>query len=320
MPGLVAAIVKRTTAAHSPVGIPVLKTLELKDIRHFCLETIALLETLKSQETAWAQDMAELLLKAEEPLSAIDNLMTPGGDIRMDASEKLFRLSKEKETLARQIQTHMDKLVHDNKVEHMLQEKYVTTREGRWVIPVKGGMQHFVSGIIHGSSQTKQTVYMEPETVIPMNNRLRQIEVEIDEEIERLLYEISTYLWTLAEPFEKSRQILVKCDILFAKAQLSTMLEARSCRFDDTKIDLRDLNHPLLKLSGKKIVANTVQMNADKCILILSGPNAGGKTVLLKSIGLAAQMARCGLHICAGSESSLPFFKEIVTGIGDGRP
>lgn len=297
----------------------VLKTLELKDIRHFCLETIALLETLKSQETAWAQDMAELLLKAEEPLSAIDNLMTPGGDIRMDASEKLFRLSKEKETLARQIQTHMDKLVHDNKVEHMLQEKYVTTREGRWVIPVKGGMQHFVSGIIHGSSQTKQTVYMEPETVIPMNNRLRQIEVEIDEEIERLLYEISTYLWTLAEPFEKSRQILVKCDILFAKAQLSTMLEARSCRFDDTKIDLRDLNHPLLKLSGKKIVANTVQMNADKCILILSGPNAGGKTVLLKSIGLAAQMARCGLHICAGSESSLPFFKEIVTGIGDSQ-
>ena len=98
----------------------VLKTLELKDIRHFCLETIALFEILKSQATAWAQDQTEMLMKAEEPLSAIDNLMTPGGDIRMDASEKLYRLSKEKETLARQIQSHMDKLVHDNKVEHML--------------------------------------------------------------------------------------------------------------------------------------------------------------------------------------------------------
>lgn len=297
----------------------VLKTLELKDIRHFCLETIALSEALKNQETAWAQEQHELLLKAEEPLSAIDNLMTPSGDIRMDASEKLFRLSKEKDTLARQIQSHMDKLVHDNKVEHMLQEKYVTTREGRWVIPVKGGMQHFVAGIIHGSSQTKQTVYMEPETVIPMNNRLRQIEVEIDEEVERLLYEISTYMWTLGQAFEKTKAVLVSCDILFAKAQLSMMLEARSCRFDDSKIDLRDLTHPLLKLSGKKIVSNSVQMLQNKCILILSGPNAGGKTVLLKSIGLAAQMARCGLPICAGAESSLPFFKEIVTGIGDSQ-
>lgn len=297
----------------------VLKTLELKDIRHFCLEVIALYETLKTQDTAWAQDQLELLMKAEEPLSAIDNLMTPSGDIRMEASEKLYRLSKEKESLARQIQTHMDKLVHDNKIEHMLQERYVTTREGRWVIPVKGGMQHFVPGIIHGSSQTKQTVYMEPETVIPMNNRLRQIEVEIDDEVERLLHEISDYLSTLTSEFEKSKIILERCDVLLSKAQISTLLEARSCQFDDTKIDLRDLSHPVLKLSGKKNVSNSIAMHSDKCILILSGPNAGGKTVLLKSIGLASQMARCGLPVCAAAGSTLPFFKEIVTGIGDSQ-
>lgn len=297
----------------------VLKTLELKDIRHFCLETLALTEALKMQSTAWAQDQTEQLMRAEEPLSAIDNLMTPGGDIRMDASEKLYRLSREKESLARQIQTHMDKLVKDHKVENMLQEKYVTTREGRWVIPVKGGMQHFVSGVIHGSSQTKQTVYMEPETVIPMNNRLRQIEVEIEDEVERLLVEISNYMATLATDFEKTKKTLELCDVVLAKAQLSTQLEARSCRFNDNLIDLRDLCHPLLKLSGKKVVSNSVQMTADKSILILSGPNAGGKTVLLKSIGLAAQMARCGLPICAGPESALPFFSEIITGIGDSQ-
>lgn len=297
----------------------VLKTLELKDIRHFCLEVIALYEALKTQDTAWAQDQLELLMKAEEPLSAIDNLMTPSGDIRMEASEKLYRLSKEKESLARQIQSHMDKLVHDNKIEHMLQERYVTTREGRWVIPVKGGMQHFVPGIIHGSSQTKQTVYMEPETVIPMNNRLRQIEVEIDDEVERLLHEISDYLSTRTSEFEKSKSILESCDVLLSKAQISTLLEAHSCRFDDTKIDLQDLSHPLLKLSGKKSVSNTISMYSNKCILILSGPNAGGKTVLLKSIGLASQMARCGLPICATAGSVVPFFKEIVTGIGDSQ-
>ncbi|MBY0554797.1 Smr/MutS family protein [bacterium] len=297
----------------------VLKTLELKDIRHFCLETIALSETLKTQDTSWAQDQQQALMHAEEPLSAIDNLMTASGDIRMDASEKLYRLSKEKETLARQIQSHMDKLVHDNKVEHMLQEKYVTTREGRWVIPVKGGMQHFVSGVIHGSSQTKQTVYMEPETVIPMNNRLRQIEVEIEDEIERLLHEISEYMFTLTQDFDKSKKVLESCDVCFSKAQLTTLLEAKACRFNDEKIDLRELAHPLLKISAKKIVSNTVTMTSDKCILILSGPNAGGKTVLLKSIGLAAQMARCGLPICASANSLLPFFTEIVTGIGDSQ-
>lgn len=297
----------------------ILKTLELKDIRHFCLESIALSEALKLQDTTWAHEQQTTLMNAEEPLSAIDSLMTAGGDIRMDASERLFRLFKEKENLARQIQNHMDKLVHDHKMEHMLQEKYVTTREGRWVIPVKGGMQHFVSGVIHGSSQTKQTVYMEPETVIPMNNRLRQVEVEIDDEIERLLAEISDYMSTLASDFERTRQTLYTCDVLFAKAQLASLLEANACTFDDSKIELKELSHPLLKLFGKKVVTNTVTLHDQKFILILSGPNAGGKTVLLKSIGLAAQMARCGLPICAAEGSTLPFFKEIVTGIGDSQ-
>lgn len=297
----------------------ILKTLELKDIRHFCMECIALTEALRMQNTAWAQEQNEALMRAEEPLSAIDSLMTVSGDIRMDASEKLYRLSREKDSLGRQIQNQMDRLVHDHKMDHMLQEKYVTTREGRWVIPVKGGMQHFVPGVIHGSSQTKQTVYMEPETVIPLNNRLRQVETEIEDEIERLLVEISSYLSTLAEPFERSKKTLENCDAWLAKAQLSTLLEARSCKFNPISIDLRELSHPLLKLSGKAIVTNTVQMSEKKSVLILSGPNAGGKTVLLKSIGLAAQMARCGLPICSGPESSLPFFNEIITGIGDAQ-
>lgn len=297
----------------------VLKTLELKDIRHFCLETIALHEALKMQDSSWALNQIEQMMKAEEPLSAIDGLMTPSGDIRMDASEKLYRLSKEKETLTRQIQNHMDKLVHDHQVEPMLQEKYVTTREGRWVLPVKGGMQHFVPGVIHASSQSKQTVYMEPETLIPMNNRLRQIEVEIEDEVERLLFEISGYLSTLIGLFDKTKLILENCDVLFSKAQLSNLLEAKVCKFSETKIELKELSHPVLKLMSKKNVSNTILMSEKKCILILSGPNAGGKTVLLKSIGLAAQMARCGLPICASAESTLPFFQEIVTGIGDSQ-
>ena len=297
----------------------VLKNLELKDIRHFCLEILALDETLKTQNTPWSVACTENLMNADEPLSAIDQLMTPGGDIRMDASEKLYSLSKEKDNLARQIHSHMDRLVRDHKIEHMLQEKYVTTREGRWVIPVKGGMQHFVDCVIHGSSQTKQTVFMEPEAIIPMNNRVRQIEVEIEIEIERLLMEISEYMAGQVSNFERAHAVLLECDVLLAKAQLACLLEARPCRFDEKQIHLKDLSHPLLKMSGKKLISNTVQLTPEKSILILSGPNAGGKTVLLKSIGLAAQMARCGLLICAAETSVMPFFSEIVTGIGDAQ-
>lgn len=297
----------------------VLKTLELKDIRHFCLETIALKEILKDQSTEWASSLVEILMNADEPLSAIDHLMTPAGDIRMDASERLYSLFKEKENLSRQIHTFMDRLVREHKVEHLLQEKYVTTREGRWVIPVKGGMQHFVPGVIHGSSQTKQTVFIEPETVVPLNNRMRQIEVEIDEEIERLLTEISNYLSGQTSNFEGSQQILLHADILFSKAQLGSFLEAQPCQFDEAQIHLKELAHPILKLLGKKTVTNTVLLNSEKSILILSGPNAGGKTILLKSIGLAAQMARCGLLICCAQGSVMPFFTNIVTGIGDAQ-
>ena len=106
----------------------VLKTLELRDVRHFCLEVIALSESLSEQSTAWATDISEQLMRAEEPLSAIDNLITPSCDIRMDASEKLYRLSKEKDQLAQQIRHQMDRLVKDHQMDHMLQEKYDHTR------------------------------------------------------------------------------------------------------------------------------------------------------------------------------------------------
>lgn len=297
----------------------VLKPLELKDVRHFCLEVIALKEALKEQSNAWATDLYDKLMNAEEPLSAIDNLITPSCDIRMDASEKLYSLSKEKESLSRHIQNQMDRLVKDHDIEHMLQEKFVTTREGRWVIPVKGGMQHYVPGIIHASSQSKQTVYIEPEAVVPLNNRIRHIEVEIEEEIERLLIEISNYLTHQKSSFEKSEKEMLKADVLLAKGQMTIQLGAKPCRFTSNKVDLRELYHPLLKMTGRPIIANTVTLTSEKSVLILSGPNAGGKTVLLKSIGLAAQMARCGFPICAERSSSLPFFKEICTGIGDSQ-
>ncbi|GIL18706.1 MAG: endonuclease MutS2 [Oligoflexia bacterium] len=296
-----------------------LKTLEIKDVRSFCLESLALEEALKMIPNPLSRKNLERLMKSEEPLSAIDQILTPGGEIRSDASETLYRLFREKENLSRQIQTTLDRLVKDHQMATYLQDKYVTTREGRWVLPVRSGHQHSVDGIIHGSSQTKQTVFMEPEAVIPVNNRLRQVEVEIEDEIERLLTQLSEYLSTLSLDFEKTRDVLLDMDVLFAKAQWAIQIEAKPFQFTENEIFLVDVKHPLLQMGQKKPVPNTVQMTEKKCILLLSGPNAGGKTVLLKSIGLAAQMSRYGLPLCAGEESRLPFFKAIHVGIGDSQ-
>ncbi|MFN7824178.1 MAG: endonuclease MutS2 [Pseudobdellovibrionaceae bacterium] len=297
----------------------VLKTIELKDVRHFCLEALALHELLIQMPNEWSRKIQSQLMDASEPLSAIDQILTPGGEIRSDASETLYRLFREKENLSRQIETLLDRLVKDFDMQPALQDKYVTTREGRWVLPVKSGKQHFMPGVIHGSSQTKQTVFMEPESVVPVNNRLRQVEVEIEEEIERLLTELSLYLGGLKLQFESSVQALEVADLVFAKAQLGQKLQAQRFQFSEKDILLNDLRHPLLVISQKPVVSNSVQLDDRKSILLLSGPNAGGKTVLLKSIGLAAQMARCGLPICAAEDSQLPFFKTIEMAIGDAQ-
>lgn len=302
----------------------VLQTVELRDVRRFCIETVAITEVLRpfgsGESELWVQRLKRKLMRAEQPLAAIDQLMTPSGEIRTDASEALARLYREKTNHTKALHNALDRLVKAHDMEPVVQERFVTTREGRWVIPVKSGMQHAFPGIIHASSQSKQTVFMEPDDVVPLNNRLRQIEVEIEDEIERLLTVLSKYLKSQLTGFSNSYEALLEADIVFAKAKLAEILEARSVHFSKDVIDLRDVRHPvmILKNTGdQKVIPNSVKLHGHGRILLLSGPNAGGKTVLLKSVGLAAQMARCGLPICADEGSTLPFFRGLHIAVGD---
>ncbi len=297
----------------------ILKPLEIKDIRFFLRETLELENLLRSPGGKWSHLLLGELIPAAPPISAIEHLITESGDIRTDASETLYRLSREKDEQIREIQRILDQIVKNHEMEGVLQDRYVTTREGRWVIPVKSGMQHSMGGIIHASSQSKQTVFMEPEETVRLNNRLKEIDAEIEAEIERLLIQISDYFRTLVEPITRSRVALLEADVVFAKAQLTAALDSHRCLFHPKKVDLRGLRHPLMVLGREAVIANDVALTYDRGVLLLSGPNAGGKTVLLKSVGLAAQMARCGLPICAEESSSLPFFDSIVVGIGDAQ-
>lgn len=297
----------------------VLTTLELRDCRRFCIETVALSEVLRPLGGTWVASLKNRVMDATGPLSAIDQIMTPSGEIRNDASERLFNLYREKQNQTKALQTALDRLTKQNEMEPVLQEKYVTNREGRWVIPVKSGMQHAFPGIIHASSQSKQTVFMEPEEVIPLNNRLRQIEVEIEDEIERILTQLSHYLQTQLTDFQKSYDVLLEADQRFAQAKLGEILQAQAIEFDEARFELVDVRHPLLVLKNETVIPNTVKLGGDQRILLLSGPNAGGKTVLLKSVGLASQMARCGLLVCADHGSKIPFFRTVGVSVGDAQ-
>src|SRR5665213_2251150 len=219
----------------------VLKTLELKDLRHFCLEILALREVLKEHSSPWAKSVSMGLMDATEPLSAIDQIMTPEGDIRNDASQELFQLFNEKNQVVRQTQGILDRLIRQHEMEPVLQDRYVTNREGRWVLPVRSGKQHSFEGIIHASSQSKQTVFMEPKEIIPLNNRLRQIEVDMEEEIERLLRQLSEYLLRRITEFETSRKLLLEGDLRFAQAQLAAHMNAQAPVFDENEIAMTDI-------------------------------------------------------------------------------
>lgn len=297
----------------------VLKTLELKDVRHFCLEALALKEILKEHGGPFATGVCDGLMDATEPLSAIDQIMTPEGGIRSDASETLYKLFNEKNQVIRQTQNILDRLIRQHELESVLQDRYVTNREGRWVLPIRSGRQSQFEGIIHASSQSKQTVFMEPKEIIPLNNRLRQIEVDIEEEIERLLRELSEYLLTRLTDFETTQRLMLEADVRFAQAQLAAAMQGVACRFDSEQVHLVDLRHPSLLLANVDVISNTVDLDRERRLLLLSGPNAGGKTVLLKSVGLAAQMARCGLLIAAGEGSRLPFFEQVHVHVGDAQ-
>jgi DNA mismatch repair protein MutS2 len=298
----------------------VLTTQELRDVRRFCIEAAALHEVLRPIEGGtWVNRLKARLMDATSPLSAIDQIMTPSGEIRTDASEALFGLYREKQNQTRSLQTVLDRLIKQHDMEPVVQDRYVTNREGRWVIPVKSGMQGFFPGIIHASSQSKQTVFMEPDEVIPLNNRLRQIDVEIEEEIERLLNQLSVYLHSQLGGFQDSQDMMLEADLRFAQAKLSEILQAHAVEFSESKMELTDVRHPLLVLKNEAVIPNTVKLGDDRRILLLSGPNAGGKTVLLKSVGLAAQMARCGLMVCAEEGSCLPFFKQVFVAVGDAQ-
>lgn len=296
----------------------VLKTQEFQEVRRFCFDIFNLQKTLSQTSNDWVTDSLGQLMDTTQIHSAIDQILTFEGDIRVDASETLHSLYNEKKNLERQIRTTLDKYVKAFEIENLLQDRYVTNREGRWVLPIRSGKQHQFDGIIHDSSQTKQTVFMEPKEIIAINNRLKEAEGEIEREIEKLLTQLTHFISGFCEPLQKAYNKMLECDQRLAQAQFALKTDSSLFEFSKETFFLKEVRHPLLSFQNiKEVISNNVGFDDGKQILILSGPNAGGKTVLLKAIGLTCHMARCGLLIPAAEDSKIPFFDKIFISIGD---
>ncbi len=297
----------------------VLQPLDLNDIRLFLEDIVHLKQIFLNNKNVPIIDyFLDTLIEAEEILAYINVVISPVSEINSDASEELYKFFQDKKNLNMQVQNLLKKIVKDQNLENILQDRFVTTREGRLVLPVISGMRHDFSGIIHDSSQSKQTVFMEPQEVVPVNNKVSELEIKIQAEIEKILREISKFIHLRFDELESSFETLIQIDKMYALGFFASHAELNSFNWslDDT-IYLPDLKHPMLSLEIEDIVGNTIELNRKNRILVLSGPNAGGKTVLLKSIGLACQMATYGLPIASTESAELPFIHEVFLSLGD---
>lgn len=246
----------------------------------------------------------------------IDKAYGPDGRLADSASETLGRLRREVERLDRRLRGRMDAMLGELRAH--LQDDYFTQRDDRFVVPVRVGARGKVPGIIHGTSQSGQTVFVEPSEIVDGGNKLKLAECAVADEEERIRAELSRHVEAGAEQLIAAADAATFLDLLCACASLADATESVAPVVSGEGLELMAARHPHLVLAAKPCVANDIHLSR-RSILIVSGPNAGGKTVALKTAGLAVLMARAGLHVLAARGSRLAWFDSVLTDIGDAQ-
>jgi DNA mismatch repair protein MutS2 len=246
------------------------------------------------------------------------------GEIRDSVSPTLARLRRERASLADGARAAIEALMRTDEFSSVLQDKYVTVREERYVLPIKASAKSMGLGIVHDTSRTGETVYVEPMPLVAANNRLKVAELEIRGESRRILEDLTARVAAEAPALRATAEALVALDVLAAGARLGVAYDGVAVTIEDEPlVELRAGRHPLLALRAARerfaLVANDVALGGavPARMLVVSGPNAGGKTVLLKTVALAALLARAGLLVPAEPGSRVGFFATVLADIGD---
>lgn len=244
----------------------------------------------------------------------------PDGRLADHASPALGPLRRKVLQATAQLEQRIRTFVEDNRNAPALQDRYFTTRDDRYVVPVRLEARAQVRGIVHGTSQSGRTLFIEPEAVVEMQNRLRLAQCEVEDEEQRILAELSGLVSREAHILRAGVDAVTVLDVIDAGALLAEELNATAPIIDPARrLSLMHARHPLMVLSGRGgCVPNDIVLEP-RTIMILSGPNAGGKTVALKTAGLAALMTRAGLHVPAEAGSTVPWFAVVHSDIGDAQ-
>ena len=232
------------------------------------------------------------------------------------ASSKLQDIRRKQRKVEQDIRSKLNTILHSSTYSKYMRENIVTIRNGRFVIPVKEEYRSNVKGFVHDISSSGSTVFIEPIAVFDLNNELSNLHIEESLEIERILQNLSGLLYPYTKELENNTQIIGKLDFIFAKAHYSLSLHCTTPEINTSKfINLKNARHPLI--DPNYVVPSSLELGKDFSTLIITGPNTGGKTVTLKTIGLLSAMACSGLNIPADEHSSIYVFDHIFADIGD---
>ncbi len=265
-------------------------------------------------------DILNARFLALEPLSNLNNeikrcIIAPD-EFADDASSGLKQVRRSIKNANDKIHEQLNSIVNSQNMRSMLQDNLITMRNGRYCLPVKSEYKNSFNGMVHDQSSTGSTLFMEPMSIVKLNNELRELAVKEQEEIEKILAALSALAGEELENLRMDLSILTELDFIFAKASLSKQLRATEPVFNKNGIiKIKKGRHPLI--DSKKVVPIDIELGTTFDLLVITGPNTGGKTVSLKTVGLFTLMGQAGLHIPAFDHSELSVFDEVYADIGD---
>lgn len=250
----------------------------------------------------------------------INEALDERGFVKDTASRELREIRRSMISANEALRKRLESILRQVSQQEFLQEDIITTRDGRFVIPVKTEYKNNVPGFIHSTSASGATVFIEPAESLELNNTLRELQLREQREIHRILADLTKQVGGIREPLEESFNILTELDVIFARGKYSIqiignppLLASQPC------IKLKDARHPILlqHLKREEVIPLSIELGKEVQTLVITGPNAGGKTVAMKTVGLLALCAQAGIHIPAGSDSEIFPFHNVFVDIGD---
>lgn len=290
--------------------------LEVQNVLGISSEVVAFMHDDALPALKYIGEMVDLIVEFTALEKEISRCILTEDEMADNASPKLKDIRRSIHQQNQAIKNKLSRIITSSSNKTYLQDAIVTMRDGRYVIPVKQEYRSFFPGMVHDQSKGGATLFIEPQGVVELNNKLRELEVEEQLEIARILAELSSRVAEHYSEIRSNLELLIKLDFIMAKGKLSCKMHASEPKIDvDGELRLISARHPLIEY--KKAVPVDIRIGGDYRTLIITGPNTGGKTVSLKTAGLLVMMAQSGLHIPASHASTLPIFGEVFADIGD---